>query len=70
MGIDYRLKQIIESLLNAANETLNDLSSDNSDIIKGELIGYAESLTIIQEMIPEEERKAYKLDFDIDKRYM
>ena len=64
---DFRLMQIIESILEAANDTLK---GELSAYEKGELIGYAEALTIIQEQLTDEERKNFKLDFDIDKRYM
>ena len=66
-NVDYRLMQIIESILTAANETLEE---EHSHITTGALMAYAEILTIIQEQLSEEERKLYKLDFDIDARYM
>ncbi len=65
--IDGRLRQIIESIIAVADERLQE---DGSPYVNGELIGYAESLTIIQEQLSEDERKQYGLDFDIDNKYM
>ena len=64
---DYRLMQIIESIVNAADETLKE---EHSHIVTGSLMTYAEVLTIIQEQLSENERKMYKLDFDVDAKYM
>ena len=64
---DWRLMQIIESIKSVADQRLKE---DSTPYINGELIGYAESLTIIQEQLTDEERRQYKLDFDIDKKYM
>ena len=58
---------IIESIMSVADKRLKE---DSSPYVNGELIGYAESLTIIQEQLTDEERKLFKLDFDIDKKYM
>ena len=64
---DWRLMQIIESIMRVADERL---AEESSPYVNGELIGYAEALTIIQEQLTDEERKEFKLDFDIDKKYM
>lgn len=64
---DWRLMQIIESIIEVADERR---SEEKTPAIYGELVGYAEALTIIQEQLTDEERKKYKLDFDIDKKYM
>lgn len=56
--------QIIENIKEAAE----DAKSNNQDY--GVIVTFAEVLTIIQEQLSETERKEYKLDFDIDKRYM
>ena len=65
--IDWRLKTIIDNILSVAN---NRLQEESSPHVNGELVGYAEALTIIQEQLSEEEQKRYGLDFDIDKKYM
>lgn len=62
---DYRLMQIIQSILNAANEEL-----DKQEYDYGTLVTFAEVLTIIQEQLTDDEKKEFKLDFDIDKKYM
>ena len=64
---DWRLMQIIESIVSVANARLEE---ESSPYVNGELRGYAEALTIIQEQLTDEERKQFKLDFDIDKKYM
>ena len=64
---DYRLAQIIESILEVADERMLE---ESSPYVNVELIGYAEALTIIQEQLTDEERKKYRLDFDIDKKYL
>ena len=64
---DWRLKQIIENIIAVADERLQE---ESSQYVNGELTGYAESLTIIQEQLSADERKQYGLDFDIDKKYM
>lgn len=64
---DWRLRQIVESILQVADERLKE---ESSPYVNGELIGFAESLTIIQEQLTDEERKQFKLDFDIDERYL
>lgn len=64
---DWRLMQIIESIMRVADERL---AEESSPYVNGELIGYAETLTIIQEQLTDEERIKFKLDFDIDKKYM
>jgi hypothetical protein len=64
---DWRLKQIIENIIAVADERLQE---ESSPYVNGELTGYAESLTIIQEQLSADERKQYGLDFDIDKKYM
>lgn len=67
MEKNNRLQQIIEDILEDANE---DLALEHSEVVSGGLMIYAHVLKIIQEQLTEEERKAYKLDFDIDARYM
>ena len=67
MGLDNRMGQIIEFILEDADETLSK-ESDRYNYI--ELLTYAHVLKIIQEQLSDEERKAFKLDFDIDKKYM
>ena len=70
MGNDYRLMQITESLLEAANETLAEYLKEESEMVRGELIAYAEALTIIKEGLTEDEETEFHLDFDVDKKYI
>lgn len=62
---DWRLMQITESILESANEEL-----ENKDHDYGTMVTFAEILKIIQEQLTDEERRQFKLDFDIDKKYM
>ncbi len=67
MDKDVRLGMIIESILEVAD---NLLQSEKNQVNAGSLMTYAEVLTIIQEQLTDEERKDFRLDFDIDKKYM
>ncbi len=62
---DYRLMQIIESILESSEDELKKRPVDYA-----KLVTFAEVLKIIQEQLSEEERIRFKLDFDIDNRYM
>lgn len=64
---DYRLMQIIESIIEFADECLQEERTPN---VSGELLGCAEALTIIQEQLTDDEKKRYKLNFDIDAKYL
>ena len=67
MDKDNRLGLIIDGILEVADKLLQ---ADKNPVNAGSLMTYAEVLTIIQEQLTDEERKYYKLDFDIDKKYM
>ena len=67
MDKDNRLGLIIENILEVADELLQ---ADKNPVNTGSLMTYAEVLTIIQEQLTDEERRQFKLDFDIDKKYM
>lgn len=67
MDRDDRLGIIIDSILEVADEMLQ---AEKNQVNAGSLMTYAEVLTIIQEQLTDEERKQFKLDFDIDKKYM
>lgn len=64
-SIDWRLMQIIEDIKKCADRMLEEQDDD----LLGCVYSYAETLCIIQEKLSEEERKIYKLDFDIEKKY-
>ena len=67
MDRDDRLGIIIDSILEVADELLQ---AEKNQVNAGSLMTYAEVLTIIQEQLTDGERKQFKLDFDIDKKYM
>ena len=68
MGKEYdvRLMQIVEDI-----KSFIDGAVDMSDTdFKGYITAYASALKIIQGYLTEEERKQFKLDFEIDEKYM
>lgn len=64
-NIDWRLMQIIEDIKTCADNTM----AKNDDTLTACVYSYAEALCIIQEKLTDEEKKIYKLDFDIEKKY-
>ncbi len=62
------LSDVVASIVEAADEVRERTDLDAQDF--GELLGYAEALSIIQDACDPDERKAIGLDFDIDKRYL
>lgn len=67
---DFRLKQIIEYILEDADSSLADYEKEKNQVIYGELIAYSSALKSIKSMMDEEEYATYKLDFDIDAKYL
>lgn len=65
--MDSIVQDTIVELKILADELRNKIRNQQED---GELIAYAEALSIIQSMIPEEDRSKYLIDFDIDKAYL
>ena len=61
--INYKLQQIIESIKSAADE---EKANNN---ISG-IIAYVDCLKIIQEELDEQELKDYRLNFDVEKKYL
>lgn len=67
---ENQLKEIVENIKEAADE-LNEKGRENMDIFeKGQLIAYAEALTIIHDAVSETDLKTIGLDFDIEKKYL
>jgi len=62
------LQEIVENIVELADELKAQESL--SDMDYGQLLAYAESLTIIKDMCDEDEQEAVGLDFDIDARYL
>ena len=63
---DMRLMQIVEDMKSFIDGAVN--TSDPN--FKGYITAYASALKIIQGHLTDEERKLFKLDYDIDKKYM
>lgn len=67
---ENQLKEIVENIKEAADELVQK-GKDNLDLVeKGQLLGYAEALTIIKDAISGNDVAAVGLDFDIDEKYL
>lgn len=62
------ISEIVSGVMEAADELL---AKDDRDLVEqGQLIAYAESLTIIQDALSGYDLKEYGLDFDVDAKYL
>lgn len=67
---ENQLKEIIENIIEAADELLAK-GRENLDLVEqGQLLAYAESLCIIRDTISGYDLAAVGLDFDIDGKYL
>ncbi len=65
---DNLLKQIVEDILNVADELR---SKEKLDLFEqGELVAYAEALCIMQDSLSGYDLGKIGLDFDVDERYL
>ena len=62
------MKEIVENIIEAANEIRHKQMPDL--IEQGQLIAYAESLSIIRDALSGQDLAAVGLDFDIDEKYL
>ena len=62
------LREIVEGIVEAADELRN--KTDRDLVEQGQLIAYAESLSIIRDACAGYDLKEIGLDFDIDARYL
>lgn len=62
------IKEIVEGILDAADELLE--KKDRDLVEQGELIAYAESLSIIRDAMAGYDLAEIGLDFDIDTKYL
>lgn len=62
------IKEIVEGILDAADELLE--KKDRDLVEQGELIAYAESLSIIHDAMAGYDLAEIGLDFDIDAKYL
>lgn len=60
--------EIVEGIMDSADELLE--KKDRSDMEQGQLIAYAESLSIIRDAWAGNDLADIGLDFDIDSRYL
>lgn len=60
--------EIVEGITDSADELLK--KRDRSDMEQGQLIAYAEALSIIRDACAGYDLKEIGLDFDIDSRYL
>ena len=63
-----QLAEIVALLMESADEIKAKTNSDSQDY--GQLLAYAEALSIIKDVCDEDDVKAVGLNFDIDKRYL
>lgn len=67
---ENQLQEIVENIKEAADELIAK-GRDKLDLVeKGQLIGYAEALTIIHDAVSETDLETIGLDFDIDEKYL
>lgn len=62
------IKQIVEDIIENIDEIAKLKEKSNLD--KGQLIAYVETLSIIQSAMGERDFKEIGLDFDVDKKYL
>lgn len=67
---ENHLREIVENILESADELI-EKGKENLDLVeKGQLLGYTEALTIIKDAISGYDLATVGLDFDIDKKYL
>lgn len=67
MSLD-RLADVVASIIEAAEKVKNKDNQDAQDY--GQLLAYAEALSIIRDSCALDDLKKIGLDFDIDERYL
>lgn len=66
--IKNKLIEIVDCIMEAADELR---AKEDRDLVEqGELIAYAETLTIIQDAFAGDDLAEIGLDFDVDKKYL
>lgn len=65
-----QLREIVENIMEAADELLAK-GRDNLNLVElGQLLAYAEALSIIRDALAGYDLAAVSLDFDIDEKYL
>ena len=64
----HKIIEIVECIMEAADELKG--KKDRDLVMEGELIAYAETLSIIQDAFAGENLAEIGLDFDVDERYL
>lgn len=67
---ENHLKEIVENIIEAADGLLAKGRENLDPVQYGELLAYAESLCIIQDVLSGYDLGAVGLDFNIDQRYL
>lgn len=62
------IKEIVAGIIESADEL--HANKERDLVQQGELIGYAESLSIIRDALAGQNLAEYDLDFDIDGKYL
>ncbi|MCD8087552.1 MAG: hypothetical protein LUE22_03045 [Oscillospiraceae bacterium] len=65
-------KTILHDIISTLVEYADELKSrpNLNEVERGELLGYAETLSVIRDACPVDERADIGLDFDVDERYL
>ena len=64
------LGEIVENIVEAADEIRAKRLENRDPMEQGQLIAYAESLCIVQDALSGYDLGAVGLDFDVDQRYL
>lgn len=65
---EHLMREIAENIIEAADELLEKKRRDLVE--QGQLIAYAETLSIIQDALSGYDLAAFSLDFDVDAKYL
>lgn len=63
----HHIIQIVEDIKNTANELLEE---ERTDLVNGQLLAYAETLSILKSVFAGEDLKELGLDEDFDRKYL
>jgi len=64
------MREVVENIVEEADEILSKGKDNLSLVEKGQLLAYAETLTIIQGALSGYDLASVGLDFDIDAKYL
>lgn len=65
-----QIREIVESITESADELLSKGKNNLNLVEQGQLLAYAEALSIIRDALAGYDLAAVSLDFDIDAKYL